>query len=292
MSLSNAFINPDLPFQPGQRIISAKYKTLLIGRVTYIERGSDGKVRVSVRREWRVSADRPAPKPVQYEGLRISVRYAEDCELYRAQFGSLRTLTHAYRRERGPAPRTEICLLRPQEGKVRLVAANRVLHNSAPAPIKVWGLVFPTVEHAYQASKTDDRALIERIRTAHSAPAARRIGRRIPLRPGWTDLRVEIMRELLEIKFSVLSMQKVLLATGNAPLIKLPVGRGRHDHFWSQCDRPCCLGAGQNKGGQLLQELRERLRQELSVGLSSTGSQRLAAKVRREAREQPNTAAF
>jgi predicted NAD-dependent protein-ADP-ribosyltransferase YbiA (DUF1768 family) len=75
--------------------------------------------------------------------------------------------------------------------------------------------------------------------------------------PNWDTIKIHIMREILEAKFSrgsVLSRQ--LIRTEGEDLIE---GNSWGDTFWGQCP----LGVGTNWLGVLLMELREELLTEL-----------------------------
>lgn len=95
------------------------------------------------------------------------------------------------------------------------------LSNFHPSPIHPWWWpetlpAFPTVEHAFAASKVrcDGRELawleaVEKIRTAATPGQAKRLGRKAPLRETWERIdpggepgKVKVMRLLLAAKFS------------------------------------------------------------------------------------------
>lgn len=119
-------------------------------------------------------------------------------------------------------------------------------------PIRMGSMVFPTVEHAYQASKTwieDER---ERIRCAITPGRAKRLGQHVTLAPNWEARKVREMRGLLRQKFNYPRLSALLLATGNAELVE-----GNHwgDTFWGQCP----VGTGLNTLGKLLMEVRDDL---------------------------------
>jgi ribA/ribD-fused uncharacterized protein len=95
------------------------------------------------------------------------------------------------------------------------------LSNFAESPVDFEGAVYPTVEHAFAAAKTLDRTERELIRLAERPGEAKRLGRQVALRPGWDDLRVEVMRGLLARKFAPgTDLAARLLATGDAQLVE------------------------------------------------------------------------
>jgi predicted NAD-dependent protein-ADP-ribosyltransferase YbiA (DUF1768 family) len=58
------------------------------------------------------------------------------------------------------------------------------------------GLLYPSVEHAYQAHKTLNLQERYRVSRVSTPGAAKKAGRKLPLRPDWNSLRLSIMEEL------------------------------------------------------------------------------------------------
>ena len=94
------------------------------------------------------------------------------------------------------------------------------LSNFHPAPFRWRGRDWPTAEAAFAASKTLDERERERIRTAPSPGHAKRLGRRVKLRPDWERIKDDVMRSLLEAKFAAPELRDALLATGDAVLVE------------------------------------------------------------------------
>ena len=110
---------------------------------------------------------------------------------------------------------------------------------------------YPTAEHLFQARKTTNEVDHEWVREAPSVSGAKHRGRRVTCRPGWNDIRIDVMREVLEAKFSQHpNLAKKLLETGDQELIE---GNFWGDTFWG-----VYLGSGQNNLGKLLMELRSK----------------------------------
>ena len=122
------------------------------------------------------------------------------------------------------------------------------LSNFSASPILVEGKLFATVEHAFQAYKTEDRGWQERIRTAPTPGAAKRLGRKCPKRADWEQQRVAAMRHFLQLKFQKPDLLDRLRKTGDAVLIE---GNTWGDTLWGVCD-----GVGENMLGKLLMEIR------------------------------------
>lgn len=128
----------------------------------------------------------------------------------------------------------------------------RFLSNFYPCQVNHEGQVYPSTEHAFQAAKTEDRNARLLIAQASHPAEAKRLGKRVALRPNWLNLRVGIMSELLALKFQAPQLAQQLLATGDEELIE---GNGWGDTYWG-----VCRGEGQNILGRLLMALRSALR--------------------------------
>lgn len=114
-----------------------------------------------------------------------------------------------------------------------------------------------TLEHQYQAAKTDNPVWKSMILEAETPKRAKQIGNMRPLpgyREGWDDEKVSVMWRLLrEHKFVAgTELAQLLLDTGDAELIE---GNWWGDTFWGQVD-----GVGENWLGRLLMARREELR--------------------------------
>jgi ribA/ribD-fused uncharacterized protein len=139
----------------------------------------------------------------------------------------------------------------------RLSAQYRFLSNFWEAATAYEGMLFPTTEHAYQAAKTMDLTtrllFLDKVK---SPGEAKRRGRKLVLRPGWEDLKIGIMTEVVRDKFTRHpDLGEKLLATGNARLVK---GNKEGDQFWGMC-----RGRGQNHLGKILMKVRAELRGQL-----------------------------
>ena len=130
------------------------------------------------------------------------------------------------------------------------------LSNFSPSRILWRGKYWATIEHAFQAAKTDDEDWQERIRTAKTPGEANGLGKICPRRANWDAERVGIMRELLTIKFTDPSLRAKLLATGSRPLIE---GNTWGDRFWG-----VCKGTGENMLGQLQMKISDEIRADES----------------------------
>lgn len=126
------------------------------------------------------------------------------------------------------------------------------------------GIIYPTVEHAYQAAKTLDitaRVYISMLVTPKQAKqetnAYIRKGR-IEQRSDWYQINEVIMLELLRFKFLKHPiLGRKLRATGDHLLIEMNIW---HDNHWGFCTCALCYHQEkQNRLGRLLMRVREEL---------------------------------
>lgn len=128
------------------------------------------------------------------------------------------------------------------------------LSNFHPSLVEVERIEYPTVEHAYQAMKTEDRTERQGIAAMASPGSAKRAGRKVKLREDWEKVKVGIMTDLVALKFEDPELREKLLSTGNAYLEETNTWR---DRFWGVCN-----GQGQNHLGRILMEVRDAIRAE------------------------------
>ena len=134
---------------------------------------------------------------------------------------------------------------------------NEFLSNFYPSPILHEGIVYPTNEHFFQAMKTLDPAERKAIANAETPGMAKRMGRTIKLRSDWEQIKVDVMRTGLMLKFSDAKLAQKLIDTGDEELVE---GNWWHDNTWGNCHCPKCSGlGGRNLLGMLLMEVRTEL---------------------------------
>jgi len=129
---------------------------------------------------------------------------------------------------------------------------NRFLSNFSLCLVELDGVNYRTVEHAYQAAKTTTAEFREAIRLCETPGQAKRLGRKTTIRPNWDEIKLDVMRDLLQQKFSTGYLRTALLATQDRELIEENTW---YDTFWGVCH-----GEGLNWLGKLLMEIREELR--------------------------------
>lgn len=127
----------------------------------------------------------------------------------------------------------------------------RFLSNFWPARVIFDGLEYPTVENAYQAAKMLD-SFDRKLFLSIPPETAKRLGKRLMIRPDWDSIKVNIMEDLVYKKFSIPELGERLLGTGDDELVE---GNTWGDVFWG-----VCRGQGENHLGKILMAVRSKLR--------------------------------
>lgn len=119
---------------------------------------------------------------------------------------------------------------------------------------RVWydGVQYPTVEHAYQAAKTEIHEERQRIRSCKTAADAKRAGRTVTMRDDWDTDKLAVMEGLIRQKFSKEPFRTLLIATGDAEIVE---GNTWNDKYWGQV-----RGSGCNHLGRLIMQIRQEIR--------------------------------
>lgn len=129
------------------------------------------------------------------------------------------------------------------------------LSNFWPCTISFQSQPYPSVEHAYQASKCvkiEDR---EPIRIAKSPAKAKQLGQEVEKHADWQERKRTVMFKFVLQKFQHNEELKAkLLETGDAELIE---GNTWKDIYWGVYN-----GQGNNYLGQILMAVRDQLRRK------------------------------
>ncbi|MCC2248918.1 NADAR family protein [Virgibacillus sp. AGTR] len=123
------------------------------------------------------------------------------------------------------------------------------LSNFYPATVVYDGVCYENNEAAFQAQKQPERA-----KEFASLPPneAKRLGRRVKLRPDWESVKNDIMADIIRAKFTQNeNLRKKLIETNHAELIE---GNHWEDTYWG-----VCRGNGRNELGQILMKVRSEL---------------------------------
>lgn len=130
---------------------------------------------------------------------------------------------------------------------------NRFLSNFISVRVRFEGTVYPSVENAYQAAKCmllSDRPKFENC-LAHEA---KRLGKTIPMRADWNQIKQNVMYDLVKQKFTEYpEFSKKLIDTGEC---RIEEGNRWGDTYWGVDIR---TGEGDNRLGQMLMDIRSDL---------------------------------
>lgn len=133
---------------------------------------------------------------------------------------------------------------------------HRWLSNFWPAKVEIYGMVYPTVENAYQAAKTygKSKGSFRDVPFLTCTPGqAKRLAREMSIRSDWDEVKVDVMRNLIRQKFAPKTeLAAKLLETGDCQIVE---GNRWGDTFWGVCN-----GVGRNMLGGIIMEIREDLR--------------------------------
>ena len=130
------------------------------------------------------------------------------------------------------------------------------LSNFYPVKITYDNITYASSEHAYQAQKcknSDDKLKFIDI----SAAQAKRLGKKVENRDDWNDVRVQIMYDILKLKFQNSKLRKMLLSTGDKYLME---GNYWNDSFWG-------YDLKRNKGENVLGNLLCKIRSDIQARL-------------------------
>lgn len=129
------------------------------------------------------------------------------------------------------------------------------LSNFWPCRVKHRDIVYPSVEHFYQAQKTKDRDIQRFISKLDGAWRAKRFGSDLTsIRPDWDGIKLKVMRHGLTEKFKNADLARKLQDTGKIKLVEMVYWC---DRFWGVCHCVKCHGKGRNELGKLLMEIRK-----------------------------------
>lgn len=121
------------------------------------------------------------------------------------------------------------------------------LSNMYPCKITYNGHTYECIESAFHAQKDPSRASeFEGL----DGRAAKRLGRQVNLRSDWNTARLQIMEEILRIKFRNPYLAKKLKAV-TEPIVEENTW---NDTFWGVCN-----GVGENHLGILLEKIKNEL---------------------------------
>jgi ribA/ribD-fused uncharacterized protein len=132
---------------------------------------------------------------------------------------------------------------------------HRWLSNFVPVTIILRNIQFPSVEHAYMASKAPNDKQWQSlcIDSNNTAGTIKKASRKVKLVTNWENIKLQVMESCLKQKFNQEPYLSKLLATGNTILEE---GNNWGDEFWGINLKN---GKGQNHLGKLIMKIRGEL---------------------------------
>jgi N-glycosidase YbiA len=134
----------------------------------------------------------------------------------------------------------------------RFVGENAFLSNFHHSTFSFNGKLWKTVEHCYQAHKTLDENQRELIRNAATPAEAKKLGQLVLMREDWDIIKLDLMKQLVHLKFENVFLQYQLLQTGDQELIE--------GNLWNDTFFGVCRGKGQNHLGKILMNERQLIK--------------------------------
>ena len=137
------------------------------------------------------------------------------------------------------------------------------LNNFYEISVEYRGRIYSNNEAAFQAQKTCDERIKQQFENLDPIEA-RNLGKTIPLRKDWEEVKDQIMYEICFAKFSQHpDLMDNIVYTGKRPLEE---GNHWNDRYWGTVN-----GVGENKLGKILMQIRndEQIRRDKNYGKGS-----------------------
>lgn len=125
--------------------------------------------------------------------------------------------------------------------------------------IEIDGVVYPTVEHAYQCKRYIDPAIIEEVRSARSPMLAWKISatHKHNTVADFAERKLEIMKDLMRIKVAQhADVRQALIDSKDLNIVKHITTAPPGDGFWDDGED----GTGLNHMGRMWMEIRDEIR--------------------------------
>ncbi len=129
------------------------------------------------------------------------------------------------------------------------------LSNFAEVDVTMDGLVFPSVEHAYIAAKSDDMEWKKLCAEGtYEAGALKKISKGIEIVDDWDNKRRTVMIDLLYQKYNQEPYLSMLLDTGDE---EIQEGNYWNDKYWGVCLK---TNEGENILGKIIMHIRNDMK--------------------------------
>jgi ribA/ribD-fused uncharacterized protein len=152
----------------------------------------------------------------------------------------------------------ELLELQSKNAIIDFTGEHSYLSNSYLCNIEYDNICFCSVEHAFQFIKTSDYECKNKIKHAPTPALAKKYGSQSPIVDGWGKIRLDIMYDLLKIKFKDIVLVACLLRTGSRIIVD---GNTDGENYWGAFIKNNKV-IGKNKLGMMLIKLRRRFRHE------------------------------
>jgi ribA/ribD-fused uncharacterized protein len=135
------------------------------------------------------------------------------------------------------------------------------LSNFYPAPCEIKSrltcgfIIFPTVEHAFQAQKVTNVQDLQKIINAPTPSKAKVIGRKVKLRSDWDEIKDTVMYECVLSKFKINTALRLKLIETKGELVELNTWG---DTYWGAVNIDGDV-VGKNMLGNILQLVRQQI---------------------------------
>lgn len=135
---------------------------------------------------------------------------------------------------------------------------NFFMSNMYPCKIKLGSVVYECAEAAFQAVKLADKSQ-RKMFAGLDGKHAKELGHKVKLRPDWENIKIDVMRWIVNEKFK------------QNPDIRMRLYRYAHDteliegNTWGDTFWGVCNGVGQNWLGRILMEYAEKTPPELET---------------------------
>lgn len=116
-------------------------------------------------------------------------------------------------------------------------------------------VIYPTVEHRYQAMKASYRADHDAIAGQPTPGAAKRRGQSVRLRPDWEEIKYAVMLQALREKFKLEQYRAYLINTGHVDIYE----NSPTDAVWGLWNPKTQDWTGLNLLGRALMQIRDEL---------------------------------